>query len=235
MEGGRRIVRLRALVFAGLMALLSACSSAPVEVAAPMPPPPPPPMLTPDAQCRADLTALHAGFTPLASFGEGRCAIENPVRLSSGPVALSRPGIVSCDMARTFVRFEEDVLIPLARKYFGQTIKRIDHYGTYDCRARRTESAHNSKQGQDLGTSRGGKLSEHAMGRAIDFAGVELADGRVISVKHNWRNSGAESAFLHEVARQSCSVFNVVLTPNHDRLHQDHIHLDIGPYVLCGY
>ena len=217
------------------MALLSACGTEPIQVAAPAPPPPPPPIVDPDTQCRADLAAMHVDFAALNTFGEGRCAIENPVRLSSGPIALSRPGVVSCDMARTLVRFEKDVLAPLARKYFGQTIKRIDHYGTYDCRSRRTETAQNSKQNPNLGSSRGGRLSEHAMGRAIDFAGVELADGRIISVKHDWRAGGASANFLHDLARQSCSVFNVVLTPNHDRLHQDHIHMDVGPNVLCGY
>ena len=92
-----------------------------------------------------------------------------------------------------------------------------------------------SEAAAKLGTSKGGRLSEHATGRAIDFAGIELADGRVISVKRDWRAGGANGAFLHDLARASCKRFNVVLTPNHDRLHQDHIHLDIGPHTLCGY
>lgn len=227
-------MRARFILFAGVMAALSACGSAPVQMAAPLPPPPPPQLVDPDSQCRADLAHMEVNFKSLSSFGEGQCAIANPVRLVAGPIPLSRPGIVSCDMARTLVQFEETVLIPLARKYFGQEIKTIDHYGTYDCRKMRTQSAHNSS-GQNLGSSKGGKLSEHARGRAIDFAGVELADGQIISVKHQWRNAGAASAFLHDVARRSCSLFNVVLTPNHDRLHQDHIHLDVGPNVLCGF
>lgn len=227
-------MRARFILFAGLMAALSACGSAPVQMAAPAPPPPPQQILDPDSQCRADLAHMEANFKALSNFGEGNCAIANPVRLMAGPIPLSRPGIVSCDMARTLVQFEETVLIPLARKYFGQEIKTIDHYGTYDCRKMRTQSATDAS-GQNLGGSKGGKLSEHARGRAIDFAGVELADGQIISVKHQWRNAGAASAFLHDVARQSCSIFNVVLTPNHDRLHQDHIHLDVGPNVLCGF
>jgi hypothetical protein len=232
--GGRIVVRIRVIVFAGLMALLSACGSAPLQVAAPAPPPPPPPAMDPDSQCRADLASMHVDFQALSSFGEGRCSIANPVRLSAVPVPLNRSGVVSCDMARTIVQFEQNVLMPLARKYFGQDVKRINHFGTYDCRVRRTETAHNSSK-SNLGTSKAGKLSEHAQGRAIDFAGVELADGRIVTVKDHWRGAGPSSTFLHELARQSCSVFNVVLTPNHDRLHQDHIHMDVGPNVLCGY
>ena len=70
---------------------------------------------------------------------------------------------------------------------------------------------------------------------AIDLMAFELADGTMVSVKRDWREGGAKAAFLKDVARASCSTFNVVLTPNHDRFHQDHLHLDIGPHTLCGY
>ena len=66
------------------------------------------------------------------------------------------------------------------------------------------------------------------------MGGFELADGTVISVKKDWRGAGKRSEFLQEVARASCEHFNVVLTPNHNRLHNDHLHLDIGPHRLCG-
>lgn len=226
-----RVSNLIVVVVAGL--LLAACGSAPPvhQIAFVPPPPPPPPVLVdPDAACRADLDAAHAIFQPLSSFGEGQCHIANPVRMSADPVPLNRPGVLSCDTARTLSRFINDVIQPLAHKYFNQSVVRIDHLGTYDCRTRRTESA-----SKNLGSSKAGKLSEHAMGRAIDFAGVELADGRLISIRENWHSPGAQGAFLHQLAREACNNFNVVLTPNHDKLHWDHIHMDTGPYTVCGY
>ncbi len=186
-------------------------------------------LLDPDAVCLHALGDDHAEFQPLGSFGEGRCRIDNPVRLTAGSVPWNHPGILTCAMARTLVEFEAQVVQPLAQQYFGQGVRRLDHFGTYDCRTRRTVAS------ARLGTSKAGRLSEHAKGRAIDLAGFELDDGTEVSVKHDWHRGGAAGGFLHAVARAACRRFNVVLTPNHDRLHQDHIHMDIGPHTLCGY
>jgi hypothetical protein len=193
-------------------------------------PPPPPVLVDPDTACRADLTQAHASFQALGSFGEGQCSIANPVRLTSSPVPLNHPGVLGCNTAKTLTRFVDEVIQPLAQKYFGQPVIRIDHMGTYDCRIRRTEASNKT-----VGGSKAGRLSEHASGRAVDFSGVELADGRLISVRENWHSPGAQGSFLHQVAREACRSFNVVLTPNHDKLHWDHIHMDTGPYTLCGY
>lgn len=211
-----------------MLALLGGCASPPPQMARPAAPV----LVDPDTACLQDLSAAHATFQALGNFGEGHCSIANPVRLSGGAIAWNRPGVLSCPMARTLTRFEAEVVQPLAQKHFGQAVRRINHFGTYDCRTQRNDTAQ-AAAGQ--GTSKGGRLSEHAKGQAIDFAGVELANGRVISVKDHWRAGGAAGAFLHELARASCRNFNVVLTPNHDRLHQDHIHMDIGPHTLCGY
>ena len=207
--------------------MVAACESAPPPVAmAPMPSV----LQDPDSACRAELARVHASFQPLGSYGEGQCRIGNPVKVTTLPVAMNKPGILGCDTVRTLSHFISDTVQPLARKYFGQDVARIDHMGTYDCRMARTEAS-----SKTAGGSKGGKLSEHAKGQAIDFAGVELADGRVISVRDHWHKSGASGAFLHALAQEACKNFNVVLTPNHDRLHWDHIHMDTGPYTLCGY
>ena len=230
---GQGVIAVRAsniLLVAVVAVLLAACGSAPTPVAVMVPPSPPPRvMVDPDTACRAELTAEHASFMALDNYGEGQCRIANPVKISSVTVPLNRPGVVSCDMARDLTQFVTTVVQPLAQKYFGQGVIRIDHMGTYDCRAKRTVAS-TSKSG----SSKGGSLSEHSKGQAIDFAGVELADGRLIYVRENWRTAGAPGMFLHELARSACNSFNVVLTPNHDKLHWDHIHMDIGPYSLCG-
>ena len=229
---GDGVKAFRYVLMVAVAVLMAACGSAPpMAVVVPPPPAPPPVVLVdPDTACRGDLTNAHAGFQPLETFGQGQCSIANPVRLTAVDVPLNRPGVVSCDTARAFTHFTTDVVQPLAQKYFGQRVIRIDHMGTYDCRATRTEAST-----KNSGSSKGGRLSEHAKGRAIDFAGVQLADGRLIYVREKWNNAGPEGAFLHQLARESCKAFSVVLTPNHDKLHWDHIHMDTGPYSLCGY
>ncbi len=222
-----KALSLRGLIVVFALALLGGCAAAPPP---PPPPPPPPVLLTPDAACLQALSDDHATFQALGSFGRGNCRIDNPVRLTAGDVPWNHPGILSCAMARTLVEFDTEVVQPLAHRYFGQGIRRLDHFGTYDCRSRRTESS-----AAGLGTSKGGRLSEHARGRAIDLAGFELDDGTKVTVKRDWHRGGATGGFLHAVARAACRRFNVVLTPNYNRLHQDHIHMDIGPYTLCGY
>ncbi|MEW5726798.1 MAG: extensin family protein [Pseudomonadota bacterium] len=214
------------------LALLAGCARppapAPVVVA-----PPVPQVVDPDTACLQELSRLAVAYEPLQSFaGEDGCGIDNPVRVSQAAIAWNRPGTLSCRLARTLVRYETELVQPLALKHFGQPVRKLLHAGTYDCRYRRNGK---TRTAAGSGGRKGGRLSEHSHGLAIDITGFELADGSVVSVKTDWRRGDARSAFLHQLARGSCDTFNVVLTPNHDRLHQDHFHLDIGPYTLCGY
>lgn len=228
-------LRLRHLLLVGLLLAVSACSSPPPRVAAPVPAAPQ--ALDPDAACLQDLAVLGVSFQPVQSFGEPEqgCGISNAVKVSATGASWNRPGVLSCSMARVLARYQTEVLQPLAEKTFGQPIKRIHHAGTYDCRIKRNNSTAATPTAASLGGSRGGRLSEHSKGQAIDLMAFELADGTTVSVKRDWRAGGAKAAFLKDVARTSCNTFNVVLTPNHDRFHQDHLHLDIGPHTLCGY
>lgn len=210
---------------------LSACARAPAPPVAVTQPPPL--VLDADAVCLQDLATLGVSFQAVESFGDPvqGCGISNAVKVSATGAAWNRPGVVTCAMARTLARYQTDVLQPLAMARFGQSIKRLHHAGTYDCRVRRTDA---TKVSANLRGSRGGRLSEHSKGQAIDLTAFELADGTMVSVKKDWSGQAAKSAFLRDVAQKSCDMFSVVLTPNYNRVHQDHFHLDLGPYALCG-
>ncbi|MBI5162466.1 MAG: extensin family protein [Magnetospirillum sp.] len=216
------------IVFA--LAVLAGCGAGPGAY-----PPlgPPLPLASPDAACLGDLSAARVAFEPAAESGTGACAIANPVRVSAAALPWNRPGLMACSLARTLSRFETQVVQPLALAHFGQPVIRLHHLGTYDCRTRR--NATTAAAARSGNTSAGGRLSEHSRGLAIDVSGFELADGSLVTVARHWRAGGSQGAFLHALARESCRSFNVVLTPNHDRFHQDHLHLDIGPNTLCGY
>jgi hypothetical protein len=173
------------------------------------------PARLPPEVCLARLDALHVSYEKSAS-PEGPCPIYDPIRLRAADIPLSRPALMGCDLALAIDRFDREVVAPAARRYFNVTVKSVRHFGTYSCRGRP-----------------GGEWSEHAKGNAIDIAGFLLDDGTSISVEHDWGGSGKKRDFIHAVARGACDVFQMVLTPNSNRDHYNHLHLDIGPYKRC--
>ncbi len=96
---------------------------------------------------------------------------------------------------------------------------------------------------------RSGRVSGHAYGLALDLGGVVLEDGTACSVLDGWeaREPGADPCAVHDegptsarlraavcaAARQE--LFQVVLTPHHDRTHQNHLHLELVPGVRWSY
>lgn len=209
--------------------LAGACAAPP-----PRPPAPPPVVLDPDAACLKDLRDRAVLFEPLATAGAApACQVANPVKVTAdAQMRWNRPGVLSCATMRVVERFEAEAVQPAAERHFGQRVTRLLHMGTYECRTRRTDAtAAAAAAGKPV---RGGRLSEHARGQAIDIGGFELADGSVVSVRRDWRAGGRNTAFLTEVARAACEHFSVVLTPNYNAVHADHLHLDIGPHRLCG-
>jgi hypothetical protein len=147
----------------------------------------------------------------------GGCGVATAVRILAGPTEFNRPVLVDCGLAKALADWDRAVVQPAAQLAFGQPVAKIHHYGGYVCRERRS----------------GGRLSEHAYGRAIDIGAFELADGTVISVHRHWRISDARATFLRQVAGGACRHFHVVLGPDADSDHADHLHLDVGPWTLC--
>jgi hypothetical protein len=204
----------RRLWFALFGALLAAgCSTAP--------PPRPPVAEPPDnrAACLAGLDERHIVYERISMRSNpSGCMIDNPIKLSGALLPWERPGYLDCQTATVFYGFEAEVLQPLAQRFLGQQIKRLIGVGTYDCR---------------LQTGGRTVLSQHGLGRAIDVHGFELADGTKLTVARDWAPRGPRREFLHAVAREACRYFKVVLGPNADKYHQDHLHLDTGPYYAC--
>lgn len=90
--------------------------------------------------------------------------------------------------------------------------KHITHMGTLNCRKRRG----------------GGIMSEHSFGIAID---VSKIDDAVVS-KH-WNDKGDKGVKLREAAKAACRYYSNVLTPESNKLHHDHFHLDTGIGFQC--
>ena len=147
---------------------------------------------------------------------EPRCRFTDGVRLSpeSGrSIGYAPAGVVTaCPVAAALALWERDVLQPAARRHFGSRVVRIDHAGSYSCRRLYGQSE--------------GPFSEHATADAIDIFGFRLANGRRISVLRGWQGDAADAAFLREARDGACDLFATVLSPDYNRAHADHFHLD---------
>lgn len=151
--------------------------------------------------------------------GPGRCGIEDAVKLRAvSGVPLSRPASIDCETART-LRQWVDAAKPIVGNE-GGGIASLRVIASYSCRNRR-------------GTSNV-KLSEHALGRAIDIAGIGLRDGTEISVLDGWdtRDDGAQLRQMHDVA---CGPFGTVLGPEANAAHHNHFHFDTARYRSGSY
>lgn len=173
----------------------------------------------PPAACLAELARRGVAFEPLPALGQGSCRVEAPVRVHATTAAMARPLATSCALVLALHDFERASLQPQAFAAFGQPVVRVHHFGSHACRPM---------------TGARGRPSVHAVARAVDMAAFELADGRTVRVLDHWRGRGARGRFLRAVATHACRHFSVTLTPNSDRHHADHFHLDIGPHAHCG-
>ena len=192
----------------GLALLLAGCGGAPA------------PSLLSGRACLARLDAQEVSYRTLDEVpgSSASCRVDTAVRVSRVAANLSRPAVMSCALASRLDEFEREVVQPAAKEEFGLRVVRIDHRGSFSCR----------------GVNGGSRLSMHALGLAIDIAGFRLADGSTVSVERDWNEPGPKRRFLRDVARRACKYFSVVLTPDSDAAHHDHLHLDIGRDRLCS-
>lgn len=219
---GARIWAAPALAALALIMLMLLIGAPPPEEADPMP-------LRADrlvsfqadtSACRAALAGAGFETERLPDVREGRCGYQNAVELTQSTFAYSGPVATSCAAAAALALWERDVVAPAAERHLGQAVTRIELAGSaYQCRP--------------IAGRNDGRMSEHAFANAVDIGGFQLADGRVLTVERGWRGSAQERAFLREVRDGACERFAGVLSPDYNRAHRDHFHLDMGRYEIC--
>ena len=91
----------------------------------------------------------------------------------------------------------------------------IATFGSYSCRR--------------INHAEEGNFSEHATANAIDIAAFRLADGRTVSVAGHWDADDERSRFLKELRDGACTLFATTLSPDYNKAHADHLHLDQAP------
>lgn len=179
------------------------------------------------AACRALLRADGIDFAPLPRVGSDRCEARDRTRLGDDvvPGMVLRPvGVApSCAVSASMILWMRERVQPAAQRHFGQTVARLEHLGSYNCRR----------------IGGGDSWSEHSTGNAIDIAAFVLADGTRISLIDDWRAEpdGPRSRFLADARDGACELFATTLSPDYNRAHADHFHLDqaqrTGGWNVC--
>jgi hypothetical protein len=174
--------------------------------------------------CREALRKSGVRFRELpdraAPDGKG-CGIPHGVMVTRGPsgVTYSPPLVVDCSLAATLPAVEA-IVQDEAQRHLGAPIVRIGDLGTYSCRSVRGWAQ---------------RLSQHAMGNAMDLATFQPRRGRMVTVARDYVRQGdtpekPEQRFLRAVYERLWSEAGLtrVLGPDWDRSHRDHLHLDRG-------
>ncbi len=169
--------------------------------------------------CFAALERAGLGFQPIPDAVTGRqCGFTNALVLERSLTPYgAAPLRMTCHQAAAVHIWERQLARPLAEKWLGAPIARIETFGTYACR--------------NVAGSR--RRSEHARANAIDIWGFTLEDGRTIRVREHWGRRSDEGRFLDEVFHGACRLFSVSLGPDYNAAHADHFHFDMGPGDTC--
>ncbi|MBB4199147.1 extensin [Rhodoblastus sphagnicola] len=163
--------------------------------------------------------------------GPSICGLTRPLKVTAllgGKVLFNATQTLDCPMVAELEVWLTQVAQPAAEARFGQPITQVDSMGSYNCRG--------------MNNQFGARLSEHSFGNALDIGGFVLADGRKITVVHDWtRGDPQAQAFLRDLHAGACEHFTTVLGPGSNAFHYNHIHVDLalhgmtssGPRRVC--
>lgn len=151
--------------------------------------------------------------------GSNGCGFDDAVRLNRSGISYGSRVMLRCPAMLGLLLWERHVLAPAAREEFGRKLSSVRHLGTYSCR--------------NIGRQRGRALSEHATANAIDIQSFALDNGASVSVLRDWTENGTKGRFLRKARDGACNIFNATLSPDYNRAHANHFHLDRGARTIC--
>ena len=160
-----------------------------------------------------------ARFDPMTDLKTSQtCSIEGRIDLRGvGDAALASIE-TRCAIGLRLAMWEQHALQPAAQALFGTTVSQIDHIGSYNCRRIRGSSE---------------RWSTHATADAIDVSGFQLADGTRLRLIADWDEGGPKGDFLRRARDSACDWFRVTLSPDYNRLHADHFHIQSTGWGTC--
>lgn len=172
-------------------------------------------------QCLIDMTALGAKYDALPdrTFANG-CSATAALKLRAIGIPVTNLGAVKCALARPFTQWIQQTVQQAAQARFGTNVIRIESFGSFACRP--------------VNNVQGKALSEHGRADAVDIAAFTLATGRRITVLADWSGPDDRArAFLRDLHAAACRRFNIVLGPDANAYHHDHLHFDMGSGRYC--
>lgn len=153
-----------------------------------------------------------------ALAGPGACGIAAPLRLDAivlgdgAKVTIVPPVTMRELLALAVADWVRDDLAPALAKN-GDRLARIEGTGAYECRSRNSVA--------------GAKLSEHAIGNALDMHVFVTAKGQRFAVATSSEEADGAPAFLALMKKTACTRFMTVLGPGSDGYHSQHLHVDL--------
>lgn len=151
-------------------------------------------------------------LAPITSKVKG-CGVEAPVRVTSiDGIRLSQSATIDCATAVALHDWIRRGLRPAVGK---REVVELQIAASYICRPRNN--------------IKGGKISEHGHGKAIDIAAFVFSDGSSWSVLHDYN---AEMRKAHKAA---CGIFGTTLGPGSDGYHENHLHFDTARHGNGAY
>ena len=178
------------------------------------------------ARCRSELLELGVDFSvPERMEGEGACRVIDPVQLRSisspgGQVTLPGSPLLNCEFARRFSVWVSDVAAPIVASLGGAQLESLSTGPGYECRTRNGDTS--------------GKISEHALGNAVDIDGIILKNAQRIEIPDVADKENVNRRMLMALRTSACGYFTTVLGPGADAAHASHFHFDLGLHGKSG-
>lgn len=184
----------------------------------------------PDTSCEME----WGEFEPVAPvMGEGGCGFGKAVSMEAvkagSGIRFSPQPVLTCAFGKTVSEWLARDVAPLSSALLGEEIDTVEVGPGYSCRLRNNANK--------------GKISEHALGKALDISAFVLKSGKRVSVADDWTKEAvgpdAEGRFLQAAHTAACQRFTTVLGPQADEHHRSHFHLDTGchgkscTYLIC--
>ena len=136
------------------------------------------------------------------------CGVEEPVQVTSiDGIRLSQPATLDCTTAAALKTWIQTAMRPA---FGNREVVELHIAAHYICRPRNN--------------IKGGKISEHGRGKAIDIAGFVFSDGKSWSVARDYNKQ------IRKAHKNACGIFGTTLGPGSDGYHEDHLHFDTASY-----
>ncbi len=176
--------------------------------------------------CREALKAMGVNFNvPVKIEAEAPCGVDNPVQIDAvktilGEVQLPGRPLMQCKFARVFLQWVADVAAPVSSGLEGARLAAVSTGPGFVCRGRNGDTT--------------AKLSEHALGNAVDIDAFILDNKTRIAVKDVADKAGAHYRMLMSLRLSACGFFTTVLGPGANAAHEEHYHFDLGVHGKSG-